>query len=1114
MMPIRPALLAFAASTVLLSSCSGCRPSAPPQGLPDAAYHEAVTTFYTGLAAMQTSQDELARQSLDRLTTIAPDEPAGWANLGLLLLRQQDVDGALTHLTKAANLAPADGHIQRLLALAESRKGNVTASLAHWRKAVELDPTDAKATYALAQELERQGQGGGDAEAERMLAALANRSDNLVARIDLARIAARRGDAETLARVLEQLDGPSRGWPAEARERFTAVQAATRTDPRAAANAIAFLKNVLLRVPEYRRALAEVSTPREEVGEPFERFVTLRNVEPQPAAADSALAFAVEPVAGVPSPVAFAGVIVRNETGQPEVLTADATSVRIGDRVVGAFPSGAGATPPTIRGVAAADLNYDYLVDLVLAGDGGIRILRQQRDGRFVDVTSAARLPDTVTRSPLWGVWIADVDTEGDLDIVIAPMVGATIVARNNGDGTFAPITPFGEQGGMRAFTWTDVDDDLVPDAVSLGVDGERRYFLNLRGGLFRVVPETQEMREAAATGEAWGRGRLNADLDNNGAADALLSTPASTEAQLEGAAGTPPLSLTLPFRVAAAADLDGDGRLDLVGIDKSGSAVIGRNRGRTQYHHQVIRPKSATVLGDQRINSFGIGGVVEVRTGLHAQRVPIVSPIVHVGLGQATRAEVARVFWPNGTIQSEFGLGADTTIAATQRLKGSCPWLFAWNGREMGFVTDLIWRSPLGLRINAQATANVQATEDWVKVRGDQLVAQQGGYDLRVTAELWETHFFDRVALAYVDHPAGTEVFVDERFAVPSPPLDLVVTSDVRPFGAVRDDRGGDVAAIVATRDNRHLDFAGRGAYQGITREHYVELELPEEAPRSGPLWLIGQGWVHPTDSSVNVAISQGRHAAPQGLSIHVADKDGRFRPVQTGLGFPSGKDKTIRVSLGGLFPPSGPRRLRLVTNLEIFWDRLGWAEGRAYQARPVAVPLLFADLRYRGYSATTQPDASTPERPTYQLAGTTPRWPDLEGYHTRFGDVRALVTGTDDRYVIMNAGDELALRFAEAPPPASGMVRDFVMMADGWVKDGDFNTTFSRTVLPLPTHSNPRYDRAPAALEDDPVYTRHRSDFETYHTRYVWPRIAARASSFVPRPSSLVPTSSDARQ
>ena len=172
----------------------------------------------------------------------------------------------------------------------------------------------------------------------------------------------------------------------------------------------------------------------------------------------------------------------------------------------------------------------------------------------------------------------------------------------------------------------------------------------------------------------------------------------------------------------------------------------------------------------------------MEVRSGLHVQKQIITSPAVHIGLGDATQADVVRIIWPNGILQSEFEKRADTTVNADQRLKGSCPWLFAWNGREMAFVTDLIWRSPLGLRINAQATADVLMTEDWVKVRGDQLRARDGAYDLRVTADLWETHFFDLVSLMVVDHPEGTEVFVDERFAVPAPALDVKVTGPVQP--------------------------------------------------------------------------------------------------------------------------------------------------------------------------------------------------------------------------------------------------------------------------------------------------------------------------------------------
>jgi hypothetical protein len=99
----------------------------------------------------------------------------------------------------------------------------------------------------------------------------------------------------------------------------------------------------------------------------------------------------------------------------------------------------------------------------------------------------------------------------------------------------------------------------------------------------------------------------------------------------------------------------------------------------------------------------------------------------------------------------------------------------------------------------------------------------------------------------------------------------------------------------------------------------------------------------------------------------------------------------------------------------------------------------------------------------------------------------VLPLLRQVDDRYVIMNAGDELRLRFPAASAPAAGLVRDFVVVADGWVKDGDYNTSYSRTVLPLPTHASGRYDMPPGRLEDDPVYRQHRDDFAVYHTRYV---------------------------
>ena len=243
---------------------------------------------------------------------------------------------------------------------------------------------------------------------------------------------------------------------------------------------------------------------------------------------------------------------------------------------------------------------------------------------------------------------------------------------------------------------------------------------------------------------------------------------------------------------------------------------------------------------------------------------------------------------------------------------------------------------------------------------------------------------------------------------------------------------------------------------------------------------------------SSINVALGQGSHPLPAGLSLHVADRIGRFKLARTDLGFPAGKDKTILIDLSGLFPGTGPRRFRLTTNLEIFWDQLGWAVGRPdVRLAPRRLPLKQAELRFRGYSVTEQKDASTPERPRYVVEGVAPRWRDLEGFYTRFGDVIELLREVDDRYVIMNAGDELRVAFPEVPAPRPGDVRDFVLIGDGWEKDGDYNTVASRTVLPLPTHQSAAYTQGTGRLEDDPVYLRHRDDFERYHTRFVWPAV-----------------------
>jgi hypothetical protein len=542
-----------------------------------------------------------------------------------------------------------------------------------------------------------------------------------------------------------------------------------------------------------------------------------------------------------------------------------------------------------------------------------------------------------------------------------------------------------------------------------------------------------------------------------------------------------------------AAADLNNDGRLDLVGIAADGKPVQLLNHGSKNYNWQTIRVRAAKATGDQRINSFGIGGEIEIRSALLTQKQIITSPLLHFGLGEHRQTEVARIVWPNGSVQAEFELAPNTSILAEQRLKGSCPMLFAWDGRQISFVKDgTPWSPALGLHINAQAVAGIHQTEEWFKVPGAALAAHNGFYDLRVTAELWEAFYIDRYALKAVDHPEGTEIFTDERFAVDAPPLKIFTVTEPQSFSKATDDAGNDVRDIVGHVDGTYLDNFGRGRYQGVTRDHWVELELPASAPSSGSLYLLGTGWMHPTDATVNIAISQNSDPSPQGLSIEVPDAAGHWLTRKSGLGFLAGKGKTMVIDISHMFVPGAARRMRLRTNLEIYWDRLAWATGLDTNQTTVLDALLQkGDLLYRGFSLMKAANASSPEVPDYNhLQGTAQKWRDLEGYYTRYGDVRELLEKVDDRITIMNAGDELRLQFTALPAPKAGWKRDYVMVGDGWIKDGDYNCVFSKTVLPLPYHGMKNYDRPPTTLLDDPAYQLHPNDWQTFHTRYITPQ------------------------
>ena len=1123
------------------------------------AYADVVSAFYVGLAALQVGDDVHAESKLSEVTQLVPSEPAGWANWGVLALRQRNYETAAQRLERARDLAPQNDRIYDLLGILESQRGRSAEAIADLRKAVELNPQNLRAIYRLAEEIERQGDESGEAEVQQLLQKiLTAQPDNLAALLELSRLAAKRGDAATLKSMLIQISARSSEWPPEVQHQLAAVQsAAAGTDLHPAATQTTFLRNVMMRVPEYRQSLTAIKAPPGDEAEPFTHFLRLESPVFRPAPADTALTFNPQPVPGLDKNSSgntrwnWIGAIPLGSAGAPVVAVANGREVHLSSGATIPFPGGPFNSPPLPEGIVPVDFNYDFKTDLVLAGAGGVRLLRQDSPTAFTDVTAQAKLPKSVTKVGYTGGWAVDIEADGDLDIVLGAKDGVPTVLRNNGDGTFLPIHPFAGISGVSGFAWADLDADGNPDAAIIDGAGRLHVFMNLRQGQFheRPLPDGFSSVKAVAVADANNNGILDllavrsdgsiirisdknegqnwetaeiarvpnepnylagevrlhvADLDNNGALDLFLSPTTQAVDRAPGALvwlGEVNGSFTLiPHSVGAAlvfdaADVSNDGHLDLLGFSADGLPVQGINQSPKNYHWQVVRPHAVQAVGDQRINPFGVGGEIEIRSGLLVQKQPITGPQLHFGLGEQTEAEVVRVIWPNGTVRAEFGVKADQEVVTEQRLKASCPFLFAYNGKEMEFVKDAVpWGSAIGLRINTLGSAQIAATGEWYKIGRDQLVPHDGFYDIRVTAELWEVYYYDYLALMTVDHPANTEIFVDERFVIP--PAKLGITAVATPHNIARavDDTGQDVTDLVSTLDGKAVSSFGRGQFQGVTRDHYLEVDLGDDAPKSGPLYLIAQGSIHDTESSVNVAITQGNRWRAHGLSVEVPDGHGGWVTAQDNLGFPAGRKKTILFDLTHVFRTGTPRRVRLRTNLEIYWDAIHWAQGAPdAPLKETTLDPTMADLHYRGYSVMHMPvGAGAPEVPDYnQIEGTKQHWRDLIGYYTRYGDIRELLTTIDDRYVIVNSGDEMSLRFPQQPPPPAGWVRDFVIKGDGWIKDGDFNSTFSKTVLPLPYHAKNEYTTRPGALEDEWAYRQHPEDWRNYHTRYVTPQV-----------------------
>ncbi|MGA8779521.1 MAG: hypothetical protein WB567_02145, partial [Terracidiphilus sp.] len=319
-----------AALAAALALATGCH-----RGLPSpssAEYHEFISSFYVGLAALQVGDDVRAESSLSHAAQLAPGEPAAWADWGILALRQRNFDLAAARFERAHKLAVKNDHIYYLLGILGSDRGDSASAISNLRQAVQLNPSNLQAEYQLALELERQGGSGSEDEFQHLISQiLVAQPNNLAALLELSRIAAKRGDAATLRSAVDRIAAQSSAWPQDARDQLAQLQAVAASGPAAAAAIRSvFLRNVLMQLPTFRQELAQIKPAPGDEAQPFTHLLRLESPPGRPAPPDTALQFENQPLA---NPMGekwdWIGAVSLNGEGAPAVVTANSRQVRL-----------------------------------------------------------------------------------------------------------------------------------------------------------------------------------------------------------------------------------------------------------------------------------------------------------------------------------------------------------------------------------------------------------------------------------------------------------------------------------------------------------------------------------------------------------------------------------------------------------------------------------------------------------------------------------------------------------------------------------------------------------------------------------------------------------------
>jgi hypothetical protein len=316
-------------------------------------------------------------------------------------------------------------------------------------------------------------------------------------------------------------------------------------------------------------------------------------------------------------------------------------------------------------------------------------LYRNNGDGTFTDVSARSGLLTAVGNG--LGVVAGDFDGDGRIDIFVANDRTPNHLWLNQGGGRFreAALT-MGcalDQDGMAKSGMgvhaADVDDDGDLDLLVVNLDGESDSFFRNEQDYFTDDTVSVGLRTPSRPFTRFGMALL--DFDNDGYLD-LYEANGRVGRQSEVYASDPYAEPSLLFRgfagprfeevtprggtrsplvvtsrAAAFGDIDNDGGIDVVVVNRDSRAYVLHNVVKQRGHWIMFRVEDhrRDALGAEVTMTIGSRGI---RRDVRAAYSYLASndPRVHVGLGQETIVRNVTVRWPDGTREPFGDMPAD----------------------------------------------------------------------------------------------------------------------------------------------------------------------------------------------------------------------------------------------------------------------------------------------------------------------------------------------------------------------------------------------------------------------------------------------------------------------